>query len=471
MDSSNHQPYKSKLFNFVNRQSSQWHDRLMRSAQYLRVGVEWSLQILIYPLYLMVQAGRVIPKQLRQGFTQKALPTNKHQTVPSIPKVDRPLRQVLQETEHCLTQSNSQQEIQNNNKKKNPVMVQGMASDIESHDLVLVAENNTIIDILSETQQEHLKKYIRLETANYWYDFKQNKRDNLGLIHKFSSKDDHVLPPIRWFWQVMDWMQTGTLAMNVDLFGESSLVPIVPKNTITSLSANSQFSQQENSVHSLQLSSSVTQKLQQLREHIKQKSNESLNIDNDDPFRIEFLIYAAIDYFFNRVIPHQQLTSNLPQKQLQLSTISEHNFISEKIHDPWLSGDYLYQENSLVNIPSPIQSSSKILSEDNSSFHQSQKSLKKRTKRRRKTFKNKKSLGNSNDNLQKTDNYQQSIQSNYSQSNQKIQKNSSHWIDTEVKTTGYVKHPLVRLLEWLDYAIHWLEKLVDKLSKLLRKKR
>ena len=274
MDSSNHQPYKSKLFNFVNRQSSQWRDRLMLSAQYLRVGAEWSLQILIYPLYLMVQAGRAIPQQLRQSFTQKALPTNKHHTVSSIPKVDRPLKRVLQETEHCLKQSKSQEEIANYNNKKMPVMVQGMASEIESNDLVLVAENNTIINILSQTQQEHLKKYIRLETANYWYDFKQNQKNSLGLIHKSSSKYNHVLSPIHWFWQVMAWMQTGTLAMNIDLFGESSLVPMVPKNTIRSLEPNSQFSQQENSSKSLLFSSSVTQKLQQLREiSLRQKKN------------------------------------------------------------------------------------------------------------------------------------------------------------------------------------------------------
>ncbi|MDJ0732241.1 MAG: hypothetical protein QNJ33_19875 [Crocosphaera sp.] len=452
----------------MNRRSSQWRDRLIRSAQYLRVGVEWSLQILIYPLYLMVQAGRVTRKQLGRGFTQKALPTHKNNIASSIPKVDRPLTRVFQETKHCLTQSKSKPTIQKNNNQKTPVMVQGMASEIESHDLVLVAENNTIINILSETQQKHLKKYIRLETANYWYDFKQNQRNNLGLIHIFSSKDDHVLPPIRWFWQVMGWMQTGTLAMNLDLFGESSLVPMVPKNTITSLSTNSRIYQQENSTKSLQLSSAVDQKLQQLRKHIKQKSNESLNIDNEDPFRIEFLIYAAIDYFFNRVIPQQQLTSNSPQKQLQLSTVSNSSFSSEKIDDPWLSWDDLYQEVPSMNIPSSLQDSPAFLSQSDPSYHQPKKSFKTRKKRRASSSKQQKSLAKSVAKLQ--NNSENSISSNYPHSNHKIGKKSSHWIDTEAKTTGYVKHPLVRVLEWLDSAIHWLEKLVNQLSNLFRKK-
>lgn len=353
MDSSNHQPYKSKLFNFVNRQSLRWRDRLIRSVQYLRVGVEWSLQILIYPVYSMVQAGRVTRQQLKRGFTQKVLPTNKNNTVSSTLKVDRPLSRVFQETEQCLTQSKSKQGNKKKTKNKtqtSPIMIQGVASEIKSHDLVLVAENNTIVDILSETQQNHLKKYIRLETANYWYDFKQNQKDNLGLIHTFSPEEYHVLPPIRWFWQVMGWMQTGTLAMTLDFFGESSLVPVIQQNTITNLSKKVQVSQQENSIKFSQSSYSVHQKLHQWREYIKQKSNESLNIDNEDPFRIEFLIYAAIDYFLNRVIPHQQLTSISKQNNLQSSF--------DNIDNPLLSWNDSYKELSSVNVPASVPSSS-----------------------------------------------------------------------------------------------------------------
>lgn len=468
MDSSNHQPYKSKLFNFVNRQSWQWRDRLIRSAQYLRVGVEWSLQILIYPIYLMVQAGRVIPKQLRQGFTQKALPTNKNNTVTSPAKVDQPLRRVLQETERCLTQSKSQQKKRNNNNNKMPIMVQGMANEIKNHNLVLVAEDNTIIDILSEAQQKHLKKYISLETANYLYNLKQDNKVNLGLTNNFSTKGNHVLPPIRWFWKVMVWMQTGTLAMNIDLFGESFLVPIVPQNTITSLSTNSQFSQQENNIKSLQLSSYFSEKIQLLREYIKHKSNESLNIENEDPFRIEFLIYAAVDYFFNQVIPHKQLASDLPRKQLKSSIVSADNFIGETMDEPWLSGDVLEQQLSVVNIPSSFQSSPALLSQSELSSHQAKKDFKRKKRKKVSAAKKKKYLGKSLVNSPKTNNSQKSITS---KSKHKIEKISSHYIETEAKTTGYVKHPLVRILEWLDSAIHWLEKLINRLSKLLRKKR
>ncbi len=469
MDSSNHQPYKSKLFNFFNRRSSQWRDRLMRSAQYLRVGVEWSLQILIYPIYLMIQAGRATAKQLKLGFTAQALPTAKKKTVSSPSKVDQPLSRVFKETEHCLIESKTKQKTQHQPNHKTPVMIQGMASEIESHDLVLVAENNTVIDILSEGQQKHLKKYIRLETANYWYDFKHNHKHNVEPTFPFSPKNDHVLPPIRWFWQLMGWMQTGTLATSLDLFGESSLVPITPKHTITNLSTDLHISQQEYSAELLHLSPPIHQKLQQLRKHIKQKSSESLNIDNEDPFRIEFLIYAAVDYFFNQVIPHQQFTSNSSPQQLQLSTVSAQGFEAEKIDDPWLSYDDVHQEVSSINIniPSPVQSSSAFLSQSEPPSHQRKKHFKKRKKRRANPSNNQLPPNKKLSSLEKKKNKKKSITL---KSNHKIDKKSSYWIDTEVKTTGYVKHPLVRVLEWLDSAIHWLEKLVNKLSKLLRKK-
>ncbi|MGK7957488.1 MAG: hypothetical protein AB4063_19870 [Crocosphaera sp.] len=462
MDSPNHQPYKSKLFNFVNRRSSQWRDHLIRSAQYLRVGLEWSLQILIYPLYLMIQGGRVAGQQLRQSFTQKALPTHKNKTNSSISKVDKPLRKVFKETEHCLSQSTTKQATQNHN-KRTPVMIQGVASAIESHDLVLVAENNKIIDILSPIQQTHLKKYIRLETANYWHKFKQDQKNNLQSIHPFYSDNAYVLPPIRWFWQVMDWMQTGTLAINLDLFGESSLVPTTTQSNITSLSINSKVSHQENRRELLHLSSSLEQKFQQLREYIKQKNNESFNIDNEDPFRIEFLIYAAIDYFFNRFIPHHSLMADSRQKQLQLSAISDHSLMTREISNAWLSWDDLYQEIPSINRPSSLLSPSTFPSQSDPSSRQPKPSLKKRRKKRVKASRNQKTLEKSSSNLQK--------KSTSSKFNQKIEKNSSNWLETEAKTTGYVKHPLVRVLEWLDSAIHWLEKLVNNLTKLLRKRR
>jgi hypothetical protein len=42
-------------------------------------------------------------------------------------------------------------------------------------------------------------------------------------------------------------------------------------------------------------------------------------------------------------------------------------------------------------------------------------------------------------------------------------------IETEAKSTGYVKHPLENILGWLDMIISWLERLGSKLWEALRK--
>lgn len=458
MDSPNHQPYKSRLFNFVNHQSLRWGNRLLLGAQYLRVGVEWSLQILIYPLYMMIQAGRAIGKQLKLGWQQKALSPSKHNLTASTPNVDRPLKRVFRETEHCLTRNKGEKGVNKNRKDNQPsvsVMVQGMASKMENQNLVLVAENNKIIDILSETQQQHLKKYIRLETANYWYDLKQHQRDNLELIH--TPEDNHVLPPIRWFWQVMRWMQTGTVAMSLDFFGESSLVPMVPKNPITPFSMQSVVSLEDTDGEIL-LSASFTEKLKQWKQYIRQKSNQSLNINTEDPFRLEFLIYAAIDYFFSQLFPDHQLETSSSLKSLQASTPT-----NQKSDDPWLSWDDLSGEC----VPPQKHLSPAFLPQADPTSHRERKTFKKRSSRQ---VKKSKSLCKPKKNLSRSRDCTTTSKNTEHFNNNKIDVVSSNWVETEAKTTGYIKHPLVRVLEWLDTAIHWLEELGKKLAKLLRKR-
>ncbi|MEO8891090.1 MAG: hypothetical protein ABI417_06075, partial [Coleofasciculaceae cyanobacterium] len=42
------------------------------------------------------------------------------------------------------------------------------------------------------------------------------------------------------------------------------------------------------------------------------------------------------------------------------------------------------------------------------------------------------------------------------------------WIETPATPSGYVKHPLEQLLEWLDSAMLWLEELVTKIWRSFR---
>jgi hypothetical protein len=54
MSSSSPRPYKSRLFNLINRQSMQWRDRLGQAVRHLKVAAEWSVQALVFPLFLLL---------------------------------------------------------------------------------------------------------------------------------------------------------------------------------------------------------------------------------------------------------------------------------------------------------------------------------------------------------------------------------------------------------------------------------
>ncbi|NEQ18504.1 MAG: hypothetical protein F6K44_34605, partial [Moorea sp. SIO3E2] len=43
------------------------------------------------------------------------------------------------------------------------------------------------------------------------------------------------------------------------------------------------------------------------------------------------------------------------------------------------------------------------------------------------------------------------------------------WIETQATPEGYIKHPLERVLEWLDITILWIEELVVKIWRLLQR--
>ncbi len=104
MSSPSTDPYKSRLFNLINRQSLHLRDRWDRTAQNLRVAAEWGVQILLYPVYLLVQTGRMAGHQLQQTVEQTQLPvsTAKSEDRQQPSTADKPIEQVLKAVESGL---------------------------------------------------------------------------------------------------------------------------------------------------------------------------------------------------------------------------------------------------------------------------------------------------------------------------------------------------------------------------------
>lgn len=177
-------------------------------------------------------------------------------------------------------------------------------------------------------------------------------------------------------------------------------------------------------------------------------------------FRIQALIWAAIDYFFGhrggnpaitttpraelelpaalksqgKPLPHRRGTSVLGTTQPSFAKFRSANV------DPWLTLSDLFGEPDSEGEPA-------ILPQPESSTFQAMNQLSKKT----------------NPALPS------SQSARYPLRNQNTQlAPAPDWIETHATAMGYVKHPLEQLLEWLDHAMLWLEELLMKVFQWVR---
>jgi hypothetical protein len=74
MSSSNYGPYKSRLLNFISKQSRQVADNCDRTWRQVQSATLNATQILLYPAYLLVQSSRMLARQLRESSQKLDLP-------------------------------------------------------------------------------------------------------------------------------------------------------------------------------------------------------------------------------------------------------------------------------------------------------------------------------------------------------------------------------------------------------------
>ena len=224
-------PYKSRLFNFVNRRSLQFRDRIGETFRHLKVAAEWGAQLLISPLYWIFQPRYGAREGLGTAASNQAL--SPAESYLSDPPVDQPLEKILTAIEpwfelpdasvftanlndvkpdhsprkkEIVLPSQFFQQIQQQLESPAPsqnlalppaiapqnpnprplgnlvsqiknifaptkdLVIRGMSCVIENRQLVLTTADNEILDVLSLEQQTLVKQSIRAEMANYWYE-------------------------------------------------------------------------------------------------------------------------------------------------------------------------------------------------------------------------------------------------------------------------------------------------------------
>lgn len=224
------------------RQLAQGAARILRQG---RTALAWGMQVAVYPVYVAFQSIRTGYRrllatdpwpQLRRLWTG-ALPPLR------LVSTDTPIRSLLaiiQPPEatrqnglrpvdrqgQFLRQSRAGRVLTNGQWHLLPLTtaVRGIASDLATRQLVLVTADNGLFADLTADQQDRLQRAIMLLLAEYagvcrryWLDV-QRRSPGLPLPRAENSQ----WFPFRWLLGGMRWMQTGSLAIATNLFGEAS---------------------------------------------------------------------------------------------------------------------------------------------------------------------------------------------------------------------------------------------------------
>jgi hypothetical protein len=249
--------YQSRLFKFFHQQSRRWGEQFDRTKRHLQVTASWSLEALLYPVYLLIQkATGSAGKQLYTGEQQPRLhlPTNETDSQPETPpSSDTPIQRVLEAVEmqareiekRFLMERWGDGEVGRISNKTPPItsfphhpiaetsippspycpplapnfkgnpqafhhvvssppQVLGIASNLVNRNLVLVTAENEILDILTPQQQKKLQNRIIDEVGKYWRSwrlFKVKNETNLlpeidHLLNKLTSGSRGKVPAL-----------------------------------------------------------------------------------------------------------------------------------------------------------------------------------------------------------------------------------------------------------------------------------
>lgn len=177
--------YQSRLLNLLLDKSQKLSDRMGRAARQVKTATIWSIQLLIYPVYAMFQTGRLAGQQIQQAVNKK-------------------LRRL-----------------------------QGSAKTSQGRSPVAT------VSPLTGKQSDAIASDPTIETVG--------KSDSDMPLWPLTDKADE-LPLIQGFHKLIHWMETGTIAVKVNLFKESKLIEhSLPLTSATSGKSDRQVENMPNS--------------------------------------------------------------------------------------------------------------------------------------------------------------------------------------------------------------------------------
>ena len=371
--------------------------------------------------------------------------------------------------------------------------VRGIATNLMNRSLVLVTTENEILDILTPHQQAKLEDRIINEVANYWQSWR--------LI--IAKKETELLPQIdRLLAKLTDGNTTKIPALaegiSKDLLNTERLLAFLDI-AVAKLESNALVPVQERSQEIVQVAQTQLNIFLYGKEQLAARGEIATTTDGLEThtLNIQALIEAALNYFFgvgnrktldsttsDEQLPGKLFSSRF-RKALSKSPLLENQDLDV---DPWLTWNDLFGDSETVTDKSVTLSQMKnpALAASLSVGHFPQKNLTVKQPKigsglvqRKQANSNLASSQKKSGKVSSAKQTQARISPTKSESRKgEILQQQFHqsseveaqpdWIETKATSTGYEKHPLEQLLEWVDYAMLWLEERFVKIFQLLR---
>jgi hypothetical protein len=477
--------YQSRVFTFISKRTNRLKDTCAQGFRHIKVAVVWSGQALLYPFHLLAQTTKIFQPQIAPPAQKPVLPP-----VPDI-NIEQALELVVDAGYPILfqrgsanvvaergalavadTQGGSLQrqsapgkvalfanedssnlgyydpdtddwEVASYSPRrsgqvvtKKPI-IQGLSSLLADRQLVLVTTENEILDILTNSQQQEIRRRIGIDLAVDWYQWStgeildRHSPTQLALDQAateqlaIASSEDRSTPGLLERWQ--NWLKS---------FTTTSESAIVPSNNFGT-------------------------------EPIDQSEPIASNL----PLQI-----APASYAFNPQPPSIERFLDLPQlppiHEPESLAISAHPIQQTfaKLQPEWLKQWWSYYREYL-SIPTTgfdeFESSQLIHQPTEFQLTKIEQSPEHRIESVKSN--NRFAISDAMRSSEITHNQRQA-QHNSGKLDRKIFQNVEHnpdWIETEAEQVGYSRSPITKLLEWIDLLMLQIENWLIKIWNML----
>lgn len=473
--------YQSRLFNWLSQGFSQI-EKLQPHIRRLKIGVTWGVEVVFFSAYRLSQLVRFPGQRLGQA-AQQPLSVN---TASSSQAIQEILTEV-QESKYGQLAPFSPADLEATDpvtfspgKVAAPVLIQGIATLLESRTLVLVNEQNQLLDILTPAQQKRLYRRIaqKISGDGPWGRMTQSAQQHL------SSRFQTTLG------RMLAWMPRGIAQPIITRLKAQSVTGQLQESFPTSsglvISPKSKIGQALSFLDSvsLRLEQGVGQIIhptQQGLGHQSQTSMPDQTASKTHEPGIRGLIRAAIAYFFNH--KPQRFFSRSTSTQFaslnsdnSVATTSSSQQLSQGSNQPLITESTESRPNRAFSVavqpPRKIRPARRTKPEQESTWltmadlfgGSAKASLASDTSgvaavsltSQAPTGRFATRARVDSDSIVLTNSDTQAV----SQGSDSRAHGNQVDIETEAILMEYVKHPLEQALEWLDRSLAWLEEML-----------